>query len=76
MSRKELVFTVKREDAAATAQRLRAAGVSVSNELFNIGVINGTADETEVEQLRAIPGVLDVETSRDFQIAPPDSPLQ
>lgn len=76
MAANDLIFTVDRGDAAATAERLCSAGVSVSRELKSIGVINGTADDAEVENLKSIPGVLSVERSRDFQLAPPDSPVQ
>jgi hypothetical protein len=76
MAPKALVFTVDRGDTAGAAERLRSAGVSVSRVLHGIGVIDGSADEADLEKLRAIPGVLGVEPSRDVYVGPPDSPIQ
>lgn len=76
MAEKDLIFTVKREDTAGTAERLRSAGVSVSDELHNIGIISGSADDAELDNLRKIPGVLGIGPSRSIQIKPPDSPIQ
>ena len=76
MAAKDMVFTVDRADAVATAERLRAAGVTVSGVLGAIGVVNGCAEEGQLEKLRAIPGVRGVELSRDAYVGPPDAPIQ
>lgn len=58
------------------ALRLRAAGLAVERELTTIGVITGQAEAANMESLRAVDGVADVELSRTFQLPPPDSPVQ
>ncbi|MGH9279622.1 MAG: ketohydroxyglutarate aldolase [Acidimicrobiales bacterium] len=58
------------------ADRLRAAGMEVAQTLDSIGTITGSVDESRLAGLMSVPGVEDVEQSRHYRIAPPDSPIQ
>jgi hypothetical protein len=57
-------------------RRLKDAGLDIEQELGEIGVVTGSIDPEKVESLREIEGVSDVERSREFRIAPPDSDIQ
>jgi hypothetical protein len=62
-------------DAAAVAERLRAAGVRVDQVLEAIGVITGTVAADRRQALAQAPGVRSVEPGRTLRIAPPDAPI-
>ena len=57
-------------------KEIKQAGMSVEQELKDIGVITGTIDSAKVESLRKVKGVAHLEESRQFQIAPPGSDIQ
>jgi hypothetical protein len=58
------------------ADRLREAGMQVDRALPAIGTITGAVAASKLAALRAIEGVADVEESREYQLPPPDSPIQ
>ena len=76
MGNVRVLLTVNRDATADVANRLRAAGVQVTNEMSSIGVVSAVADEQAVANLRSVPGVLDVEHDQSLRIAPPESPVQ
>ena len=55
---------------------LRAAGLTVTQELPGIGVVSGEIAEDRVAVLGGVDGVGSVEPERSFQLPPPDSPVQ
>jgi hypothetical protein len=55
---------------------LRRAGLNVGEVLEAAGTVTGTVDPDAIDALCAVPGVVDVERQRDYQIAPPDSDVQ
>jgi hypothetical protein len=63
-------------DVARVAEALRAAGVQITATLEQIAVITGHADESGVQAIARVPGVLQVERQGAVQIPPPDSPVQ
>lgn len=76
MAKKKIVVTVERNRINEVVQHLRSTGVEVSDELSNIGLVNAIADPSDIESVRKLPGVLNVEEQRDMHIAPPDSDIQ
>jgi hypothetical protein len=58
------------------ADRLREAGMRVERALPTIGTITGAVPASKLQAVRAIEGVADVEESREYQLPPPDSPIQ
>lgn len=58
------------------AQELRAAGFHVERDLSSLGVLTGYIDSAKLASLDRIQGVEAVQREREFQIAPPDSPVQ
>jgi hypothetical protein len=58
------------------AARLRDAGMRVERSLQTIGTITGSAPESKLAALRATEGVAAVERQREYQLPPPDSPVQ
>lgn len=76
MSKVKIVVTVDRNNTGKVADRLRAAGVTVTNEMDHIGILSALADEHSLLQVENVPGVLNVEPDRAFQIAPPSRAIQ
>jgi hypothetical protein len=60
----------------AVIARLQEAGMEVAEKLEEVGAVTGHVRSTQVEALRGIDGVSDVERSRAVGVAPPDSPVQ
>lgn len=58
------------------AAQLAKVGLDVRDVHDTIAVITGVCDDDTVGSLEQVPGVLDVETQRSFQLPPPDSDLQ
>lgn len=58
------------------AAQLTEVGLEVDDVLEAISIITGTIDEEAVSSLETVPGVLDVETQRDYQLPPPPSDVQ
>jgi len=63
-------------DAAAVAERLRAAGMTVDQVLGAVGIITGSVAAGRRASLEQLPGVAAVEAEHSFQIAPPDAEIQ
>jgi hypothetical protein len=57
-------------------QKLQSAGLNVEQSMEQIGVVTGSCDQAKVEALSQIEGVSYVESSRKYQVAPPDSDIQ
>jgi hypothetical protein len=57
-------------------ERLRAAGMQVDQALGAIGVVTGSVEADQLRHLSQVDGALSIESSRDFQIGPPDAPVQ
>jgi fructose/tagatose bisphosphate aldolase len=57
-------------------KRCKDAGMNVEAELDAVGIVTGSIDSSKIHSLDQIEGVEYVEQSRNFQIAPPDSPIQ
>ena len=74
-----LLVTVDDEYAdrvSEVAERLRAVGMKVENLMEVLGTITGSIEADKVELVSHLTGVAHVETSREFQLAPPDSEIQ
>ncbi|MDP3748326.1 MAG: hypothetical protein Q8Q88_14905 [Phenylobacterium sp.] len=56
------------------AKTLSDQGFSIDQQLDDIGVLMGSADEALAERIRGLPGVADVSPDEDVDIGPPDSP--
>jgi hypothetical protein len=63
-----------RIDSVAAA--LREAGMSVERSMATIGTITGSVPASRLSAVRATQGVADVEAQREFQLPPPESPIQ
>lgn len=75
----KVTVTVDRQHAAAiadVADALRATGMQVEQVLGEIGMVLGTIDADAEQSVRAVDGVQSVDRSLDFQLPPPDSPIQ
>ncbi len=64
------------DDLAGVIDRLKAAGLHVDEAMETLGTVTGSVDSTRLDTVRAVEGVSDVETSRTFKLAPPDSDVQ
>ena len=58
------------------AERLRSVGMSVESLLEALGTITGSIESSKVKLIPSVKGVSHVETSREFELAPPDSNIQ
>ena len=61
---------------ADVVKRVKKAGLKVSEQLADSGVLTGTIGANKVDELRKVQGVASVEISREYQLAPPDSSVQ
>ncbi len=52
------------------------AGLKVKRQLKITGVVTGSIEPRRVGALKRVPGVKAVETSRKYQLAPPEKTLQ
>ena len=64
------------DDLAGVIDRLKAAGMQVDEAMETLGTVTGSVDSTGLEAVRAVEGVSEVEPSRTFKLAPPDSDVQ
>ena len=64
------------DDMSTVVDALRAVGLRVSEVLDSAGIVTGTVDGAALASLSTVPGVVDVERSRVYQVPPPDSPVQ
>jgi hypothetical protein len=58
------------------ADDLARLGMDVDRLLGAIGVISGRVEKTKLRNLEGVPGVAEVEIAEQFQLPPPDSPIQ
>ena len=65
-----------RSTISEVAARLKKAGLARATTLDSAGIITGSVATDGLAGLQGIAGVQAVETSRDVQIAPPDSEIQ
>jgi hypothetical protein len=61
-------------DMAPVVDALRQAGLRVDEVLESVGVVTGTVDGDALGSLSTVPGVAEVERSREFQLPQPDEP--
>jgi hypothetical protein len=61
-------------DMASVVDALRRAGLRVTEVLDSVGVVTGTVDGDALGFLSTVPGVAEVERSREFQLPAPDEP--
>jgi hypothetical protein len=61
---------------AETVEHLKREGLQVDQALQGVGVITGSIEHSKIAALQQLPSVANVEESRSFQIAPPDSDVQ
>lgn len=76
MSEEQVVISVaddQVDDMASVVEALRHAGLRVAEVLDSVGVVTGTVDGDALGSLSTVPGVLEVERSRVYQL-PPDEP--
>lgn len=78
MADEQVVISVAddRFDLSAVVDALRVAGLRVTEVLDGVGVVTGTVDGAALGALSTVPGVVDVERSRVYDLPPPDSPVQ
>ncbi len=79
MAKVDLLVSVDEEHLgrfSEVVKSIKDAGMDVEQKMEEIGVLTGSIDHEKVERLRKVEGVSDVEQSRRFQIAPPDSDIQ
>jgi len=62
------------DDMASVVAALREAGLRVAEVLDSVGVVTGTVDGDALGFLSTVPGVVEVERSREFQLPVPDEP--
>lgn len=58
------------------AEALRHEGMQVEQVMDTLGIISGSVPEEAEPALRRVAGVVSVDESRDYQLPPPDSPVQ
>ena len=58
------------------ADALRAKGFGVENVLADLGLITLDADPAKIEEAASVDGVDSVTASGDYQLPPPESPIQ
>ena len=78
MSEEQVVISVaddQVDDMASVVEALRHAGLRVDVVLDSVGVVSGTVDGDALGSLSTVPGVLEVERSRVYQL-PPDEPTR
>ncbi len=56
--------------------RIKSLGLEVDQELESVGVVTGAIDQEKIQDLKKLKGVANVEESRTFRIAPPESEVQ
>ncbi|HEV7807449.1 MAG TPA: hypothetical protein VGO80_16640 [Solirubrobacteraceae bacterium] len=72
----DIVVSVDPERASDVAERLREAGMQVTEVLPATGVVTGCAEPSQLTALEQIDGVVAVERTRRVDLPPPDSPVQ
>ncbi len=68
-----IVTCTGQRPVADVATDLSEAGFTIGSVLDAIGVITGTAPESRLAAVRAVPGVADVAADQPVDIGPPDA---
>lgn len=79
MAEEQVVISVaddQVDDMSSVVDALRHAGLRVTEVLDSVGVVTGTVDGNALGFLSTVPGVVEVERSRVFEVPPSDSPVQ
>jgi hypothetical protein len=77
MGRQQFTITVHPEaDPESVASQLRSHGIHVDQVMHEIRIISASSDSVDVNSVRKVKGVSGVEESADYQIPPPDAPVQ
>ena len=63
-------------DMNQVAQQAAAVGFVLEHRLEAVGVMVGQAPSEALDKLRAIRGIVSIESSGDVKIPPPGSPVQ
>ncbi|MGH7779266.1 MAG: hypothetical protein ACREQR_05525 [Candidatus Binataceae bacterium] len=71
-----LITTDESERLPEIVKNLEALGLHVVRQMEHIGVVQGQIPSGSVDTLRNVKGVANVELSKTFRIAPPDSEVQ
>jgi hypothetical protein len=72
----DIIVSVDAERVPDVVERLREAGMQVTQALPATGVVTGTVPASQIPDLERVDGVSAVETARRFDLPPPDSPVQ
>jgi hypothetical protein len=68
------------QDFQSVVKGLKSAGLSIENEktdvMPTIGTICGSAPREHRAKLKKVPMVVDVEEQANYQLPPPESPVQ
>ena len=57
-------------------ENLQNKGMKVEQVMEKLGIIVGYCSLQQIEKISKIPGILNVERDREYQLAPPDSKIQ
>jgi KaiC/GvpD/RAD55 family RecA-like ATPase len=77
MGRQQFTITVHPEaDPESVASQLRSQGMHIDQVMHEIRIISASSDSVDVNSVRKVKGVSGVEESADYQIPPPDAPVQ
>ncbi|HYQ66465.1 hypothetical protein [Actinophytocola sp.] len=71
MAEEQVVISVADDqvgDMATVVDALRRAGLRVAEVLDSVGVVTGTVDGDALDSLSTVPGVAEVERSREFHL--------
>ena len=71
-----IIVTVSDGRLQQATAGLRDAGMAVDDVVDTLGMVAGTVAEDAIPALESVPGVLEVERQRTYQVPPPDSDIQ
>jgi hypothetical protein len=57
-------------------ENLQSVGLQVEQSMQEVGVVTGSCEQAKVAAISQVEGVSEVETERQYQIAPPNSNIQ
>jgi hypothetical protein len=63
-------------DFSKIVKAMRSAGLKVDEEMAAVGVVAGSVESKALPKLRQVDGVVQVEQSRSYNLAPPHSDVQ
>ena len=79
MSKMKVVVSVDDDHLSKFPQvvdEAKSAGMTIDEQMHAIGIISGSIDSSQEDLLKNVKGIEHVESARDYQIAPPESPVQ